>query len=270
MNLEHKKRWVAAVAGIFVFAAIYYFFRHWGLVIATILVSWGAYSEFLVFSGASRTLRLTSSFVGLALSVWLCLDLPGALAAFYLASLAIVLRCLWQAHASPVDTLGMNFQHAQSRLFGLAYLVLFPSFLPKVHALPHGMPLTLLLFLVVWLGDTAGYYGGKTWGKRKLSANVSPGKTLEGALTALVVCVLLGITFSFFSLGHLAMWKLPLLTFTTSLVAQAGDLVESLMKRAYQVKDSGGLIPGHGGVFDRFDSIILAAPFFYLAVLFLS
>ena len=266
MNQEHKKRWLAAIAGILAFGAIYYFFRGWGLAFAAVLVSWGSYIEFLSFSGASKTLRLTASLVGLALSIWLCLELPGALVVFYLACLFIILRCLWQAHSSPAENMAVIFSHAQSRIFGLAYLILFPSFVPKIHSLAHGPSLVALLFLTCWLGDTAAYYGGKTWGKRKLSANVSPGKTLEGTFTALVVSAILGISFGFFTLGHLALWKLPLITLATSFVAQAGDLVESMMKRAYQVKDSGGIIPGHGGVFDRFDSVILSAPFFYFLV----
>ena len=103
-------------------------------------------------------------------------------------------------------------------------------------------------------------------GKRKLSPSISPGKTLEGSFTALVACALLGIAFGYFGLNHVAPWKLAVIAVLSSVVAQAGDLLESLMKRAYQVKDSGNLIPGHGGVFDRFDSLILAAPFFYLLV----
>ncbi len=270
MNQEHKKRIIAALLGLVVLFGIYFFFRHWGLVFITVVISWAAYLEFLAFSGASKSLQITSSLVGLFLAIWLGLELPGALLAIYISSLAIILRCLWQSHRSAPENIGANFQFAQSRLLGLVYLVFFPSFIPKIHSMPNGASLLLLLLLVVWLGDTAAYYAGKKWGKRKLSLNVSPGKTLEGALASLTICTVLGIAFSFFRMGHWEPWKLPLLTVSTSVIAQAGDLVESLMKRAYQVKDSGGIIPGHGGVFDSFDSLILAAPFFYLVAYFLG
>jgi len=266
MNLEHKKRWIAALVGISFFATLYYFLQHWAVVFASVLISWAAYWEFLTFSGATKTLRFTSSLMGLFLSLWLCLQLPGALPAVYFAALVIILRCLWQAHTQAPELITQNFQYAQSRFFGLVYLVVFPSFFAKVHALPHGPQWVLLLLLLIWFGDTAGYYGGKTWGKTKLSPNVSPGKTVEGAVSSLALCLVLALIFRHFTLTHLAYWKIPLIVLSTSIIAQAGDLVESLMKRAYQVKDSSGWIPGHGGVFDRFDSLILAGPFYYCLI----
>ncbi len=266
MNLEHKKRWITALVGVPALFAAYYFFRHWALVVLTIAISVAAYGEFLTFSGAAQRLRWPAMVTALALSAWLSLQLPGALIAMYVAALLILLRSLWQVHKAAPEEVRVSFFHAQSRIFGLFYLVVFPSFLPKIHSLAHGPALLLFLLLIIWVGDTAAYYGGKLLGRHKLSLNVSPGKTMEGALTALVACVLLALLFWHYALPHLLPWKLALLAVAASLVAQAGDLLESLMKRAYQVKDSGNLIPGHGGVFDRFDSLILAAPFFYFLV----
>lgn len=262
MNLEHKKRWIAAVVGVSLLLAVYFFLGHFGLVALTVAVSVVSYSEFLTMSGAASRFRLTSLAIATALSIWLGLNLPGALPAFYLGALLLLLQGLWQAHGTP-ELMGTGFQQTQARIFGLVYLVLFPSFVPKLHSLPHGPWLLLFLLLIIWTGDTAAYYGGKTLGRHKLSP-VSPGKTREGALVALVACVLLALIFRQFALSHLPAWKLALIALLTSVVAQAGDLLESLMKRTFQVKDSGRLIPGHGGVFDRFDSLILAAPFFYL------
>lgn len=266
MSQEHKKRWIAAVIGLVLLFGTYFLFGHWGLVGISVLLSSAAYYEFLVFSGASKNLKLLSTLVGVILSAWLCLDFPGAMLAVYAASLLVLLRVLWQAHSSPAEQLPANFLHAQARIFALVYLIVFPSFVPRLHALAHGPVWLLFLLCIIWLGDTAAYYGGKTMGKRKLSPNVSPGKTIEGSLTALAACAVLALVFSHYSLTHLAPWKLVTVAVLSSIIAQAGDLLESLMKRAYQVKDSGHLIPGHGGVFDRFDSLILAAPFFYLLV----
>jgi phosphatidate cytidylyltransferase len=143
-------------------------------------------------------------------------------------------------------------------------MVVFPSFVTRVHALAHGPALLFLLIGVIWLGDIGAYYGGKALGRNKLSPSISPGKTREGAIAALFVCALWAYGWGSFTLAHLPAWKWILIAVLTSMVAQAGDLLESLLKRAYSVKDSGDLIPGHGGVFDRFDSLILAAPFFFL------
>lgn len=266
MSLEHKKRVIAAVVGVAGLFGMYLAFGQWGLVLLTVAISGLAYHEFLAFSGAGRHLRWISASAGLGLSTWLCLDLPGGLEAIYLCGLAVLLRGLWRAHAASPEKVASEFFDSQTRIFGLVYLIVFPSFVPLLHKLPHGPKLLLLLLFIIWLGDTAAYYGGKSLGRNKLSLNISPGKTREGALVALVACALLGAAFHFWILDHIPAWKLVLIAVLSSAVAQAGDLLESLMKRAYKVKDSGSLIPGHGGVFDRFDSLILAAPFFYFLV----
>ncbi len=266
MNQEHKNRWITAVLGLIALFGIYFVGGHWGLVFISIVISTAAYYEFLTISRAAEDRKWLSVALGCALSIWLCLDLPAPTVALYLAMAAIMGRSLLQVHYAGAETLAGNFFQAQTKAFGLLYMVFFTSFVPRIHSLAHGPELLLFLLLVIWLGDTAAYYGGKTMGKRKLSPSISPGKTLEGSFTALLTCALLGIAFGYFALTHVAPWKLAVIAVLSSVVAQAGDLLESLMKRAYHVKDSGTLVPGHGGVFDRFDSLILAAPFFYLLV----
>ncbi|MGZ3650911.1 MAG: phosphatidate cytidylyltransferase [Bdellovibrionota bacterium] len=264
MNLEHKKRVISAVVGLVALLAIYFGFGHPGLIVIMVAISAASYYEFLQFSGAAGRSRALSLAAGTVLSIWLCVGLPGALEAVYVSALAVLLRGLWRVHQSGPDHIVSEVQHSQSRVFGLTYMVVFPSFVTRVHALPHGPALLFLLIGVIWLGDIGAYYGGKAFGRNKLSPSISPGKTREGALAGLVVCALWAAAWGSYSLGHLPVWKWILIAVLTSVVAQAGDLLESLLKRAYSVKDSGGLIPGHGGVFDRFDSLILAAPFFYL------
>ncbi|MGZ3686509.1 MAG: phosphatidate cytidylyltransferase, partial [Bdellovibrionota bacterium] len=158
----------------------------------------------------------------------------------------------------------------QGRVFGLLYFCVFLAFVPKIHSLPHGQELFFFLLGIIWIGDTGAYYGGKLLGRNKLSVNISPGKTREGAVAALVFCAVFAVLWGIYALPHLPLVKMIAIALLTSVVAQAGDLIESQMKRAYGVKDSGTLLPGHGGVFDRFDSLILAAPFFYVIVGLLS
>ncbi len=264
MNLEHKKRWISGLVGLALILAIYFGLGHAGVILISVFIAAGSYNEYLAFSGTSRSSRWLSLLTGLALSVWLCLGLPGELEALYLACLVILLRGLWRVHKGGQEQLAGEVQFTQSRVFALVYLVVFPSFVPKVHALPHGPLLLLFLIGIVWLGDIGAFYGGKTFGKNKLSPLISPGKTLEGSLAGLLSCAVWAFFFGSWALPQIFPWKLVLVAVLSSVIAQAGDLLESLMKRAYSVKDSGNLIPGHGGVFDRFDSLILVAPFFYL------
>lgn len=267
MNLEHKKRWIAAVVGVALLASIYFYFGHYGLVGITVAIAGVAYSEFLEFSKSVDGLvsRGITSTLGAFLCLWLSLNWPAALPAVYVIALLISLRGLLMAHRlAPGESLLPGFLAVQGRVFGLIYFCVFLSFVPKVHSLPHGPALFVFLLGIIWLGDTGAYYGGKTFGRRKLSPNVSPGKTLEGSLSALLACTIFAIGLQIYALPHISMEKMITIALLGSLVAQAGDLIESQMKRAYGVKDSGTLLPGHGGVFDRFDSLILAAPFFYI------
>ncbi len=264
MSLEHKKRVISAVVGLVGLLALYYFLGHYGVILFAVAISTVAYYEFLTFSGSAGESKFLPVLCGSVLSAWLCLGMPGALAAVYLAALAVLLRGLWRVHRAGPESIAREVQFSQGRVFGLTYMVIFPSFVPKVHALPHGPFLLLLLIGIIWLGDIGGYYGGKSFGKNKLSPQISPGKTREGALVALLVCAAWAWGYGAYALPHIPAWKWIVIAVLSSVVAQAGDLMESLMKRAYSVKDSGDLIPGHGGVFDRFDSLILAAPFFYL------
>jgi phosphatidate cytidylyltransferase len=267
MSQEHRNRIISAVVGLAALLAIYFGLGHPGLVVIVVVISSASYYEFLQFSGAGGRSRLLSLAAGTGLSVWLCARMPGALEAVYLTALAVLLRGLWRVHRleSPQpEDLKREVLHSQSRVFGLTYMVVFPSFVVYVHALPHGPAILFLLLGVIWLGDIGAYYGGKALGRNKLSPSISPGKTREGAIAGLAACALWAVGWGTYALSHLGAGKWILIAVLTSMVAQAGDLLESLLKRAYSVKDSGGLIPGHGGVFDRFDSLILAAPFFYL------
>lgn len=130
-----------------------------------------------------------------------------------------------------------------------------------------GFPLVM-----TWLSDTSAYFGGRRFGRRKLIPAVSPGKTVEGAIAGVIGTVITGALYAHFVLG--AWLGLPvdfafgaLAGLIVSPVAQLGDLAESLLKREAGVKDSGTLLPGHGGVLDRFDSLFFSIPVTYWLLL---
>lgn len=121
---------------------------------------------------------------------------------------------------------------------------------------------------LTWLNDSGAYFAGSAFGRRKLIPTVSPGKTVEGAIAGIITAVVAGALYSAFILGDLVglplgLWEGAVGGVLIAVVAQVGDLVESLFKREAGVKDSGRLIPGHGGMLDRFDALFYALPVAY-------
>ena len=155
------------------------------------------------------------------------------------------------------------------------YFVLVPAWIAPLwlHAhQPQGWKLVLFIMVLVWTADSGAYFVGKPWGKTKIAPHISPGKSLEGVLGGLVAVVLLawlsGVWIWQFPAHKL--WTWVILAAVVAMVSVVGDLMESRFKRAAGVKDSGNLLPGHGGVLDRIDAFTAAAPFFVLGWLTLG
>lgn len=133
-----------------------------------------------------------------------------------------------------------------------------------LHASPRGGEWTLLLLFIVWAADIGAYFAGRKFGKRKLAPKVSPGKTWAGAIGGAVAGSLIGVLGAYyFGLQHEQLVALLLLTVIVVIFSIVGDLCESMFKRHSGVKDSGHIIPGHGGVLDRIDALLAALPIFY-------
>lgn len=149
-------------------------------------------------------------------------------------------------------------------LFGILYVSWFFSFLIKIRYLPGGLGLLALVLLITKLGDIGAYFVGSSVGRTPLLPRISPKKTVEGAIAGLLFSVLgalISKPFLKFSYIHLVFLGIFL-----GLLGQLGDLSESLIKRDCQVKDSGNILPGMGGVLDEIDSILFTAPAFYLYI----
>jgi phosphatidate cytidylyltransferase len=124
------------------------------------------------------------------------------------------------------------------------------------------LPILGIIFLI-WSNDTFAYLGGSLYGKNKMIERVSPGKTWEGTLTGIVITFALSFLFDTLICPlHGSLWLI--LGICVPILATIGDLIESKLKREAGVKDSGSIMPGHGGILDRFDSLIFVAPFAYL------
>lgn len=136
--------------------------------------------------------------------------------------------------------------------------------------IPQNPVQVLAYFIIIWSADTFAYLGGSVFGRHKLAKSISPGKTWEGfAISCLLTCALaIGLSFiPYFSDANLPIWKWVILTFSVETLGLVGDLAESLLKRKAGVKDSGKIIPGHGGVLDRLDSILISSvPIYFLCL----
>ncbi|ASQ46929.1 phosphatidate cytidylyltransferase [Legionella clemsonensis] len=147
-------------------------------------------------------------------------------------------------------------------LAGLLVLPLFAQSMVKIHAQPQGKALILYLLVLIWAADIGAYLAGKQWGRHKLIPAVSPGKTIEGSLAGFLLSLLMAvIAYFYFQPQRLLIWFG--IAAATALVSILGDLFISLLKRRAKLKDTGHLLPGHGGVLDRLDSLIAASPLFY-------
>jgi len=145
---------------------------------------------------------------------------------------------------------------------GVFYVGFFMSYLVMVDTLPRYKYIIWIVFLCAFGTDIFAYFVGCAIGKHKLCPNISPKKTIEGAIGGIIGSVILCVLFGYFIYPELIVHT-AVIGFIGSFFAMAGDLIASAFKRKMGIKDYGNLIPGHGGILDRFDSVLLVAPFVY-------
>jgi phosphatidate cytidylyltransferase len=230
-----------------------------GLLIVALLVAALAYVEYARLAGA----------IGAALPWWTALAATLAACAmvpFPWLSIEVVLVLALLAAAVNVlisDRAGPATLHdTAAAVLGPVYIGLPLGSVVATAAL-GGRESVLILIATVAISDTAQYYAGRWLGRTPLSPRHSPGKTVEGALGGLLVAPAFLIAAGRVYLPWIEPWKLLLLGVLMAAAGMAGDLFESMLKRAAAVKDSSALIPGHGGVLDRIDALLFAAPIFY-------
>ncbi|MGH9536651.1 MAG: phosphatidate cytidylyltransferase [Terriglobales bacterium] len=177
--------------------------------------------------------------------------------------------------------LGSAFSAAMTSAFAFAYIALPLGFLVQLREQASGAFLLLFLLFVVWAGDIFAYFVGRSLGRHLMSPRISPRKTWEGTLASLIASLAVGMLLyqyalpistallnahliekkdGLFALEKAPLWPTLLLSAVVNVAAQLGDLVESLIKRGAGLKDSGTLLPGHGGMLDRIDALLFAAP----------
>ncbi|OAG27140.1 phosphatidate cytidylyltransferase [Thermodesulfatator autotrophicus] len=226
------------------------------LALAAALVGWHEYTQMARLSSPVIVLgglALAGSFLSIYFFQALA---PGFWLGFFLISLYYL-----KNYRQREDQQSFLFS-----LAGYAYVFLGFSHLYLVLTLTQGRLWFLVLIATIFGTDTGAYYTGRTIGKHKLSPIISPKKTWEGAFggTALGITLATGLGYAF---GLASSGFIVPLAFLASVVGQMGDLIESIIKRGFGVKDSGSLLPGHGGILDRVDALIFAAPLFYWLII---
>jgi len=252
------------------------------LVFAAILAA-GAW-EWTALMGLSsmlaRIFYILTLILMFALGSWAVINhvmlyiVMGLAASWWIGALIWIQRYSHHVAHPDTDIGGKAIIHAPQMKwhFGLAGILVFiPPWVALVVMHDEGTfgPYWVLFILIlIWGADSGAYFAGRRWGKRKLAPLVSPGKTWEGVLGACAVTILLAIIGSLvFNISRAGLLAFILLCLATTLFSVVGDLLESMLKRQAGVKDSGHLLPGHGGVLDRIDSLVSGLPVFVLGLL---
>jgi phosphatidate cytidylyltransferase len=255
-------------------AALFYFPPGWVVVLFGVFIAAAAWEWTLLSGMRSIFSRATYVFCLLLLggaAIYSVFQQPSPIGTFLAAA---GLWWLW-ALAELISRKDVNkgmFATTSGRVVG-GFLVLIPPWVASIYllAVDNEHPRLLLLFLLVlvWVADTVAYLAGSFFGRTKLAPHVSPGKTVEGVMGGVAAVVLLawlcGTMIWKLEPGLLARWIG--LAVVTALFSVVGDLTESKLKRIAGAKDSGSLIPGHGGVLDRIDALTAATPVFLLGVI---
>ncbi len=189
---------------------------------------------------------------------------PPAMPLALAAALGVLAYSPFSRTEKPIERLGGTF-------LGVLYPTALLAFLTDLRLArgpdvgdAEAFYLTLAVFLLIWATDITAYYVGKSLGRHPLAPAISPKKTWEGAVGGAVGAVLAAVALKLTLLAFLAWPHVGVLALLCGVVSQVGDLAESRLKRSVGVKDSGALLPGHGGLLDRFDAMILAVPLVYL------
>jgi phosphatidate cytidylyltransferase len=200
--------------------------------------------------------------------------LAAALAPFVFLTVAMSMRV-------KNDNLTSGYPAAAAAVFAFAYIAIPMALLVGIRQQPAGAIWTIYTLLAVWAGDIFAYFVGKSLGRHRMSPHISPKKTWEGAAASIVASVIIGTLWiqhasaissallrtglierpdGMWGLEQPPLWPIILLSAAVNIAAQLGDLVESLIKRGAGVKDSGAILPGHGGMLDRIDAMLFAVP----------
>lgn len=267
-------RVLSALVAVFTLFAVVYFFKLTGLIIfSSLVVIVGIYEmSRLLFSKTGledKDIKIEKNyffswavliFLSLVFSKYQKYGYEILIVIFVIVSLRTIIN------HKKFNSIDQIFSYISKFMVGIFYSTVLPALIINILKIENtGIYWFLFLLATVFAGDIGAYIFGSLFGKTKLAPLLSPKKSLEGSLGGLLFSGLIGLIFSYLILGH-PVYIMVGLGFFGGLFGQVGDFFESLLKRLAGVKDSGSIMPGHGGVLDRLDGVYFASPLFYIVI----
>jgi phosphatidate cytidylyltransferase len=266
----HQKRWLTALVLVPLVILVILKGGNWGTVSAVLIINVLAHFEFLGFLPNSAGPAGKTGVIALGTLLLLSFSLTACPHGAAVPLLALVV-CLFALFLFYLLNYGKTLELGRdlaANTLGLLYVPFLLGHFIWLRLLPHGEWWILWLIAVICSGDTAAYYSGRTWGKGKFYPQVSPGKTWAGTWGGLAANLVVGALLGGLLLPEAGIFSLAVLAVILGAIGVAGDLFESMLKRRARVKDASSLLPGHGGVLDRLDSLLFTVSALVYARLF--
>jgi len=278
------KRIFTAVILILAVFALVFFGQLWMIILASVVVAELAAYEYLQLANqtslASSESRIPLWWMAIGTALLFLAVFPSwpLEAQFPLLSALTILLFAWNGFRAETGTLDRVLSGTAKGIFGLIYVAYPLTLIPLLWKQEDGIALIVFLMVCVWAGDIAALYIGRNFGRHQLAPSLSPNKTWEGSIASVIgsvlaasLVILIGAQLSIRgnTILHITepLWQSLLLAVILNIAAQVGDLLESAIKRGANVKDSGSMLPGHGGILDRIDALLLAAPVLWYILL---
>jgi phosphatidate cytidylyltransferase len=257
-----RHRILTAVVGLPLLIAIIWYGEPWFTILIAVMAALGIWEFYRM---ASQAKIKPIAYFGMAWVLLLILSphCPYAVTTPFLITSAMVFSLIWLLFRSPREQAFTNWAWT---IAGILYIGWMLSHWVELRSLEAGKELVFWAMFTTFANDTSAFFVGRTWGKHALALSISSGKTWEGAIGGLLASIVASLVLSIIFPLPFSYWQIALLGCIISLFAQLGDLVESLLKRNTGVKDAGKLIPGHGGILDRIDSLIFTGVIVYYFV----
>jgi phosphatidate cytidylyltransferase len=267
----HLKRWITGLIGAAVLVVLIFIGTRWPFYIFLFIASLIGLNEFFNITAKDlpRFLRFSSYLLTFILFLVIAIKQVLIFPAVFFLFFAVPL--IFQMFTYASFDKKWNKEDIAKAVIGPVYISLPISMLILIDMRPDGNIWIFFLLAVIFANDTGAFYAGKTLGRHKLYREVSPNKTWEGAIGGLILGII--IAYILLRMEILKAQSMDMgiicIVIMLSIASQAGDLVESMIKRTYGIKDSGSILPGHGGLLDRIDGLLFAVPvlYVYLAVI---
>jgi phosphatidate cytidylyltransferase len=278
------KRILTATIFIAIVLALAFFGQLWMITLFSAIIAELAAYEYLQLANNTRLpsdqSRIPVWWMAASTALLFLVTLPNwpLEAQFPVLSALTNILFAWNGFRAQPATLDRVLPGTAKGIFGLIYVAYPLTLIPLLWNQEDGIALIVFLMICVWAGDVAALYIGRRFGRHKLAPRLSPGKTREGAVASALGSVVAALLLALISnqlsargntILHITepLWQTLVLAVVLNIAAQVGDLLESAIKRGAGVKDSGSMLPGHGGILDRIDALLLAAPVLWYVLL---